>query len=145
LTTFHYAGVSVAGVIGLELAVRHPDRLGSLTVICSAAKIGDAATWAQRAAQVRAQGTPSLVDGSARRWFAPGFLDRDPASGGRLLGELADVDDESYAALCEMLGGFDARERLGLIAVPTLVLAGRDDAVVPVDDARVVAERVQNG
>ncbi|GAB3564130.1 alpha/beta fold hydrolase [Spelaeicoccus albus] len=145
LDTFHFAGVSISGAVGLELALRHPGRLHTLTVICSNAKIGDADGWHDRAAQVRAQGTPSLVDGSARRWFADGFLARDPASGGRLLGELSDADDESYALLCEMLADFDVRDRLGEITVPTLVLAGEFDEVVTPGDARATADRVPGG
>lgn len=145
LDTFHFAGVSVAGAIGLELALRHPGRLRSLGVICSGAKIGDADGWHERAAKVRAQGTPSLVDASARRWFADGFLARDPESGGRLLGELSGADDESYARLCEFLADFDVRDRLGEITVPTLVLSGAADPVLTPDDGRFVARGVRNG
>lgn len=142
LEKFHFAGVSISGAVGLELALRHPDRLRTLAVICSDATIGQAADWHDRAAQVRAAGTPSLVDGSARRWFAEGFLARDPASGGRLLGELSDADDESYARLCEMLADFDVRDRLGGITVPTLVLAGAFDEVITPDAGRALAERI---
>ena len=94
---FHYAGISLGGTVGLELALRHPDRLLSLAVICSGARIGTADGWRERAAQIRASGTPSVIAGSADRWFAPGFLDRDPAAGSAALERLLDVDDESYA------------------------------------------------
>lgn len=145
LDTFHFAGVSISGAVGLELALRHPGRLRSLTVICSGAKIGDADGWHERADRVRAQGTPSLVDASARRWFADGFLARDPSSGGRLFGELSDADDESYARLCEFLADFDVRDRLGEIEVPTLVLSGALDPVLTPEDGRFVAEHVESG
>ena len=59
---FHYAGVSLGGAIGIELAARHPDRLLSLTAIATDARIGTADGWTARASQVRAQGTPSLVE-----------------------------------------------------------------------------------
>ncbi|MET0480424.1 MAG: alpha/beta fold hydrolase, partial [Mycetocola sp.] len=105
--SFHYAGISLGGAIGLELAIRYPDRLRSLAVICSGAKIGTADGWLERAAKIRASGTPSQVQGSSERWFAPGFLDRDPSAGSKALETLMDVDDESYALACQALADFD--------------------------------------
>jgi 3-oxoadipate enol-lactonase/4-carboxymuconolactone decarboxylase len=129
---FHYAGVSLGGAIGLELALRHPDRVLTLTVICSGAKIGTAEAWHERAAQIRASGTPSQVRGSSERWFAPGFLQRDPSAGSRALETLMDVDDESYALACEALAGFDVRDAVPGIRVPTLCVSGELDGPTPV-------------
>ncbi|WP_281536223.1 alpha/beta fold hydrolase [Cryobacterium breve] len=111
--------------------MRHPGRLLSLSVVCSAARIGTAKGWHERAAQIRASGTPSMVIGSAERWFAPGFLERDPAAGAGALNRLLDIDDESYALCCEALAGFDAREAVAGIAVQTLCVAGELDLATP--------------
>jgi 3-oxoadipate enol-lactonase/4-carboxymuconolactone decarboxylase len=128
---FHYAGISLGGAVGLELGIRHPERLLSLTVVCSTAKIGTAAGWHGRAAQIRASGTPSMVIGSAERWFAPGFLERDPAAGAGALNRLLDIDDESYALCCEALAGFDERDAVAGIRTPTLCVAGELDLATP--------------
>ena len=82
---FLYAGVSLGGCVGLELLLRHPDRVRAAAIVCSGAAIGEAAGWRERAAQVRAQSTSSLIIGSAQRWFAPGAIERDPDITGRLL------------------------------------------------------------
>ncbi|WP_323505257.1 4-carboxymuconolactone decarboxylase [Cryobacterium sp. RTC2.1] len=129
--SFHYAGISLGGAVGLELGIRHPGRLLSLTVVCSAARIGTAEGWHERAAQIRASGTPSMVIGSAERWFAPGFLERDPAAGAGALNRLLDIDDESYALCCEALAGFDERDAVAGIAVQTLCVAGGLDLATP--------------
>jgi len=142
---FHYAGVSLGGAVGLQLALRHQHRLLTLTTLCSGAKIGEPDGWRARAAQVRASGTASVVAGSARRWFAPGFLDRDPGAGGAALNKLLDIDDESYALCCEALAEHDVRERLGEIAVQTLCIAGDADQVAPPESAQEIAEGVQHG
>ena len=126
VTTFHYAGISFGGAIGLALAVNHPGRLASLAVFCSGAKIGTFDAWTARAAGVRASGTPSLVAGSAARWFAPDFLGRDPTSGARALNQLLDIDDESYA-----LAVFDHTDALSSIRTPVLCVSGEFDAVTP--------------
>jgi 3-oxoadipate enol-lactonase/4-carboxymuconolactone decarboxylase len=142
---FHYAGVSLGGAVGLQLALRHSSRLLSLTTLCSGAKIAEPDGWFARAAQVRASGTASVVAGSARRWFAPGFLDREPDVGGAALNKLLDIDDESYALCCEALAGHDVRDRLAEIAVRTLCIAGDADQVAPPETSREVADSVQHG
>ena len=72
-----------AGRVALELAVAASDRVASLTMLASGARIGTADGWAERAASVRASGTASLVAGSAQRWFAPGYLDARARRAGR--------------------------------------------------------------
>ncbi|WP_349361317.1 alpha/beta fold hydrolase [Cryobacterium sp. PH29-G1] len=129
--TFDYAGTSFGGAIGLALAVTHPGRLASLAVLCSGAKIGTAAAWTDRAAAVRASGTPSLVAGSAARWFAPDFLGRDPQAGSHALDQLLDIDDESYALACEALAVFDQTDAVSGIRTPVLCISGEFDTVTP--------------
>jgi 3-oxoadipate enol-lactonase len=141
----YYAGVSLGGAVGLELALRHPGRLIALADVCSAAKFGSAQAWHERAAQVRAQGTAALVVQSAQRWFAPGSIERHPVVSGRLLHALRDADDESYALCCEALAGFDVRDRLREIRVPVRVLWGEHDPVISREAALEVADGVRDG
>jgi len=143
--TFFYAGDSLGGQVALELALRHPERVDGVSIICSSAKVGERDGWLERAATVRAQGTPVLVDGSARRWFADGFIAEQPEHAGGLFNSLADTDDESYALCCEALAVSDIRARLAEITVPTLALWGDKDVVIPPADARFVAESVAHG
>jgi 3-oxoadipate enol-lactonase/4-carboxymuconolactone decarboxylase len=140
--SFHYAGVSFGGTVGLELALHHPERLLSLSVICSGAKIGTENGWQERAAQIRASGTPSVIAGSAERWFAPGFLDRDPAAGSSALERLLDVDDESYALCCEALADFDVTPAVAGIRVPTLCVSGEFDRATPPAQLAELAARI---
>lgn len=139
---FHYAGISLGGAIGLALAVNHPARLASLAVFCSGAKIGTFDAWTERAAGVRASGTPSLVAGSAARWFAPDFLSRDPKTGARALNQLLDIDDESYALACEALAVFDQTDTLSGIRTPVLCVSGQFDAVTPSSQLQALAAAI---
>ena len=139
------AGISLGGAVGLELLLRHPEKVVKAAILCSAARIGAAEAWRERAAQVRRQGTSSLIAPSAQRWFAPGTTAADPVLTGRLLHALQDADDESYALCCEALAAFDVRARLGEIRVPVLAVWGHHDAVTPETSAREIADGVQNG
>jgi 3-oxoadipate enol-lactonase / 4-carboxymuconolactone decarboxylase len=67
--SFHYAGISLGGAIGTRLALSHPRRVRSLTLLCSSARFGDPSAWHERAALVRAEGTAPLLPASAARWF----------------------------------------------------------------------------
>jgi 3-oxoadipate enol-lactonase/4-carboxymuconolactone decarboxylase len=143
--TFAYAGDSVGGAVGLQLLLDAPGRVTAATLLCTGAKIGTAASWAERAATVRAGGTEALVEASAGRWFGPGFIEREPATAQRLLDRLAGVDDEGYVRVCEALGEFDVRDRLGEVGPPVLAVAGATDPTTPPDSLRLIAEGVPDG
>ncbi len=143
--TFLYAGVSLGGATGLELALRHGSRVRGAAIVASGAVLGDPASWAERAAQARAQSTSSLIVGSAQRWFAPESMARRPEISGRLLHVLQDADDDSYARCCEALAAYDVRSRLGEVSVPVLAAWGEFDQVAPEAKAVEIAEGVADG
>ena len=90
---FFYAGDSLGSAVGLTLATGWPERVLGLVAFCAGATFGTPAGWASRAAQVRASGTESVVDMSRARWYAPGFLDREPVLAAATLDGLREVDD----------------------------------------------------
>ncbi|MDQ1112000.1 3-oxoadipate enol-lactonase [Microbacterium testaceum] len=143
--TFLYAGVSLGGATGLELALRHGERLRGAAIVASGAVLGEPASWTDRAAQARAQSTSSLIVGSAQRWFAPDSIARRPELTGRLLHVLQDADDDGYARCCEALAAYDVRPVLGEIRVPVLAAWGSFDAVAPEAKAVEIAEGVADG
>ena len=139
---FHYAGLSLGGAVGIELAVRHPERLISLGIFCSDARIGTEQTWVERSAQVTSQGTPSLVGATPARWFAPDFIAREPGIASGILNDLSETDDASYVFCCGALAGFDRTADVGAIAIPTIVVSGEFDPVTTPDDLRQLASRI---
>ncbi|HEY1135738.1 MAG TPA: 4-carboxymuconolactone decarboxylase [Nocardioides sp.] len=143
--TFAYAGVSVGGAVGQQLLLDAPGRVSAAALICTGAKIGTSDGWQERAAMVRAFGTPTMVEGSAKRWFAPGFLEREPEVGGALLTSLQDADAMGYTFVCKALASFDVRDRLGAIVAPVLTIAGAADEATPPSDLALVADGVANG
>jgi 3-oxoadipate enol-lactonase/4-carboxymuconolactone decarboxylase len=143
--SFAYAGDSVGGCVGLQLLLDHPSRVTSAVLLCTGARIGDPAMWAGRVAQVRMSGTSVMVSGSAERWFGPGFLDREPDTGSRLLHALQDTDDTGYVQVCQALADFDVRDRLHEIGAPVLAVSGTADTVTSTDGLREIADGVKQG
>lgn len=131
-----YAGVSFGGAVGFELAAREQGPFETHVTIGAAPRIGEPSMWRERAALVRRAGTPVVVEGAAQRWFAPGFIEREPQVAGALLRKLTEVDRESYALACEALGLFEAKKAVR----PVRVLVGEHDVVVPPDGADKVIE-----
>ncbi|MEU2927918.1 3-oxoadipate enol-lactonase [Streptomyces sp. NPDC007251] len=133
---FAYAGVSLGGAVGLHLAVHHPDRLTSLAAICTSAHFGGETPWRERAQRVRREGMEWLATSADARWFTPGFT----VPG--LVRDHREADPEAYAACCDALAAFDLRDRLGAIAVPTLLVAGKQDPATPPAHLREIADAV---
>lgn len=140
----YYAGVSIGGATALQLAHDHPGTFAALAPICTAAKIGTPEGWNERAELVSTAGTPTMVVGSAQRWFAPGFIEKNPIVSTELLHNLQDADRFSYAHACGALAGYDLREELGNIKDPILAINGAQDQVCPPADAEFVAEHAPN-
>ena len=139
---FSYAGVSIGGAIGQQLALTVPDRLEKLAIIASAARFADPPSWAVRAAQVREHGTEILVPSRTGTWFTADWAEEELAAAERLLAMLRATPPEGYAACCEAIGVFDVRDRLGEITAPTLVLAGSEDPATTVDVVQLLADGI---
>jgi 3-oxoadipate enol-lactonase len=137
ITRCHYGGVSLAGMIGMTLAARHPDRIDRLALLCTSAHLPPAQGWLDRAHQVRAHGTASIADVAVGRWFTPAFTDHDP-----YVAMLAATPDEGYAACCAAIAAMDLRPLLPRITAPTLVIAGHDDPATPPEHGRLIADSI---
>ena len=141
--SFVYCGVSISGAVGLTLALNHPEKLTGLVACATAEKFGTPDAWDERIGEVRSDGTGSLVDDTADRWFAAGFLAEDIAIGHLVLSDLALVDDEAYIAAASALKTYDVSGKLGSISTPTLVMAGAQDPGCTPEAMSEMAEQIE--
>jgi 3-oxoadipate enol-lactonase len=128
---FTFVGVSIGGFVGMWLGANAPERVGRLLLACTGAKIGDRDEYYARAAYVREEGTEPLVAGARERWFTPAF--RDDPRAEAILDDLRGISRAGYAACAEAVGNWDFRDEVTRIAVPTLVVYGREDPVTSPD------------
>lgn len=143
--TFHYAGDSVGGCVGLQLLLDGPHRLASATLLCTGAAIGTPDAWRERAATVRSGGTDTIAATAAQRWFPAGFAEREPVISSALRETLRATDADSYAQVCEALAEFNVIDRLHEIATPVLAVAGSQDIATPPDHLQRIAAGVKDG
>jgi 3-oxoadipate enol-lactonase len=138
----HVAGVSIGGMTGLRLAVREPQRVLTLAVLCSSAHTGNAASWEDRARTVRAEGTASIAERVVSRWLTPPYAAAHPDLVARLQAMVTAADDEGYAGCCAAIAQMDQRPDLHRIGAPTLVVSGAEDQAVPPEHQRLIADGV---
>ncbi|CAL9381780.1 bifunctional 3-oxoadipate enol-lactonase/4-carboxymuconolactone decarboxylase PcaDC [Streptomyces werraensis] len=135
---FGYAGCALGGAVGIELALRHPERLASLAVIAASPRFGTADEFRQRGVIVRTNGLDPIARSAPERWFTGGFAAAQPAITEWAVQMVRTTDPGCYIAACEALASFDVRAGLGSVGVPTLVLVGSEDQVTGPAEARTL-------
>jgi 3-oxoadipate enol-lactonase len=133
-------GLSLGGATAMWVAANAPERVERLVLACTSARFGEPEQWLERAAVVRDQGLEPIADGIVARWFTRAA---PPEVVARFRRMLVETSREAYAACCEALAGWDFRERLAEIAVPTLVIAGAEDQATPPEDAELIAHSIR--
>jgi 3-oxoadipate enol-lactonase len=139
-----WIGLSMGGMVGQELALRHPGLVAALLLANSTSGYPEAAraVWQQRIDTVREQGIEAIADAVMARYFHERFRAEHPAVVARFRQRLATTDAEGYAGCCAAVGSVDTMARLQHIAVPVLVIAGELDQGTPVDMARTLADGI---
>jgi 3-oxoadipate enol-lactonase len=135
-------GVSLGGMVGMALAVEAPERVDRLVLACTSAYLGPPQPWEERVRVVRAEGLDAIADTIVGRWFTKELTHEEPETVARFRAMLAATPPEGYARCCEAIGVWDARERLGAITAPVLVVAGAEDPATPVEHAELIASRI---
>ncbi|MGA5067695.1 alpha/beta fold hydrolase [Streptomyces exfoliatus] len=135
---FGYAGCSLAGAVGLDLALRAPHRVASLALVATSPRFGTADEFRQRGVIVRTNGLEPMARTAPEQWFTPLFAGAQPAIVDWAVQMVRTTDPGCYVAACEALAVFDVREALGRIGVPALVLVGSEDQVTGPAEARTL-------
>ncbi|MCE4542290.1 MULTISPECIES: bifunctional 3-oxoadipate enol-lactonase/4-carboxymuconolactone decarboxylase PcaDC [Pseudomonadota] len=124
------AGISLGGMIAMDMAINHPRRVAGLALICTSATM-DKAIWTDRVAAVRSNGTEAIADAAINRFFSPKFIENRAAEVSSAWRALVNSSDTGYAGCAAAIRDMDIADRLGAIAVPTLVITGDDDISTP--------------
>ena len=139
-----WVGLSLGGMIGQGLAVRHPERVARLVLANAASTYPEDVrhSWIERGRTARSDGMPALADFILRRSFSPAFLasGHDAVSGARQAVLAADA--QGYAACCDAIASLDYQQRLKQIRCPTLVVCGDADQAVPLSWAQALADGI---
>lgn len=122
----HLAGHSFGGQVALDLALLIPDRVQTVTLICS--RDTPFPAFGPAAAALR-RGDPVDADAALSRWFtAPERRANGPVV--RYARKcLRDADRESWAAALDAIADYDRADRVAAISAPVTLIAAELDPV----------------
>jgi 3-oxoadipate enol-lactonase len=138
----NFCGLSMGGLIGMWLGLNAPARIEKIVLCNTGAKIGSDKGWNSRIEAVSKDGLKGVASGVIERWFTPEFRARSPQVWESALRMLEAAPPQGYAACCEAIRDYDAREKISAIHLPALVIAGSKDSATSPADGRFIAEQI---
>jgi aminoacrylate hydrolase len=142
----HAVGHAIGGIVGIELALRHPKRLRSLAVVNG---WGRADPFLRRCFEVRKQllnqsGPQAYVRAQPLFLYPPQWISENiahlDAEEERILKHFPSVATMNQRI--DMFLAFEGGKRLAAINVPTLLSSAKDDALVPAYLTRELAAAI---
>ncbi len=137
-------GLSMGGSIGLQFALRHPQRLSHL-ILCDCRAAADSAE-AQKmrhdlADRVLREGPECVAQAMPARLFAASTLEQQPEVVQSIQTVIRSTASTSVAGGSRALANReDVVARLKEIATPTLIIVGSEDVISTVDEMRQMSQ-----
>jgi 3-oxoadipate enol-lactonase len=141
----HLFGVSMGGMIAQEFALNYPNRVRSLILGCTAAG-GPTVVRAEPEVTQLLLARDKMSPEEAAQAAVP-FIYDEATSRERIADDLAIrrpwfVQPEAYLAQLQGILAWESYSRLSSIGVPTLVIHGESDRLVPPGNGRLIAARI---
>ena len=140
----HICGLSLGGLTAMWLGAHRSDRVQSVALVSTAARIANALLWEERIVQVQTSGVGSLADAAMGRWFSQSFRTSHPGVVAIYHRMLSETPAVGYAACCAAIRDADLRSAITGISAPALIVAGHHDPVTPPADAEDMRSRIPN-
>jgi pimeloyl-ACP methyl ester carboxylesterase len=144
----HILGVSMGGMIAQELALNYPDRVKKL-VLCSTTPGGPKAVPTPPETIKVMMELQNLTDEQVARrtipiLFPKDFIENNPEVIERSINHMliAPITQDANARQVKACLEFNAYDRLPQINRPTLVMAGKEDVLLPYQNDEMIAKRI---
>jgi 3-oxoadipate enol-lactonase len=140
----HVIGVSMGGMIAQEFALQYPDRVRSLILGCTAAG-GPHAVQAEPEALkavLRRDVTPEQAKENIIPFIYDAATPRERIDEDMAIRMKWYPTPQGYMGQLQGILGWEAYSRIAQIAVPTLVIHGETDRLVPAANGRLIAEKI---
>jgi 3-oxoadipate enol-lactonase/4-carboxymuconolactone decarboxylase len=125
-------GVSLGGMVAMQLALQAPERLTALVLTCTSPAM-DQDIWRARVETVRGEGLASITEAAMGRFFSERFARQHPDIVQTVRTGLLASSAEGYAGCAAAIRDMDLADRLPSIGLPTLVVTGSKDVSTPAE------------
>ncbi len=143
IDTVAFCGLSLGGLIGQWLGIHVPERIEPLVVANTSSYMGPAAPWDQQINAILAATDMTVIaDGFLANWFPPRMLEQGDERVAPFRDDLLNLDLRGLAGCLAAVRDADMRRTIGLIAAPTLVIAGAHDKVTLPQHGQLIARTV---
>lgn len=144
----HFVGLSIGGMIGQSLGLRHGGRMQSLMLCDTQTESpADAATfWGPKIEAInRAGSLEPIADQTLARWLTEDYKKKHPGRWKEIRDTVAGCAPNGYIGCANAIGNFNFTARLKTVAIPTLVVCGTDDPRAAPGESRHIASLFPNG
>ena len=140
----HWVGLSMGGMIGQAVALNYPERLKSLILCDTAAKVNeeDQPVWQERIDAVLKDGMKALLQPTLERWFTKPFLEKDPPVVQLIRKLFLSTPVKGFVGCAEAIRKLNYLDRLSEISLPTLIMVGEQDMGTPVEVSKEMHNRI---
>jgi 3-oxoadipate enol-lactonase len=139
-----WIGLSMGGMVGQGLAVRHPELLASAVLANTTSRYPEPArpVWSARIDAVEKGGMAAVADAVVERYLHAEHRAAHPEQAASLRTRLLRTHPDGYVAACHAVSAVDWLDQLATVNTPTLVIAGGRDAGATPEMAKAIAERI---
>jgi 3-oxoadipate enol-lactonase len=138
----HWLGLSMGGMIGQTVALRHPQRLDKVVLADTTGQVPPAGAqlWADRVRTARTEGMQALVQPTLSRWFTDPYRAAQPDLMARIGEMISRTPVEGYAGCCAAIAATNTLSELARVRSSALVIVGDQDQATPPSAAKALAE-----
>jgi 3-oxoadipate enol-lactonase len=144
ITKTHWMGLSMGGMIGQTLALKHPEICTSLVLADTTSRRPDNALkmWGDRIITARNEGMQGVLESTMQRWFTEPFRIANSAAYQATAQGVLNTPVEGFAGCCEAISRIDTFDRLPELKCPVLIMVGSDDHGTPPEMARKIHAQI---
>ncbi len=145
IDSVHVQGTSMGGMVAQEFALRHPEKVRSLTLMvahCGGTHyVAPQSTDISSVLQLPRQ---EVTEALLRLFITEEFIEKNPNVFKQLIAfaQKHPIDPDILSKQMQAITTHDTYDRLPEIKAATLIIAGDADRIVPVENAHILASRI---